>query len=61
MFPIRQGNTQVYSPFGTYVMEQCDDGFLRRFLDDLPSSDLKFGHAHPPAQVTDRWVQANNA
>ena len=35
MFPIRQGNTQVYSPFGTYVMEQRDDGFLRRFLDNF--------------------------
>jgi hypothetical protein len=47
MLPIRQGNTQVYTPFGTYVVEQRDDGFLRRFLDDLPRPDLKFGPAHP--------------
>jgi hypothetical protein len=23
----KQGNTQVYSPFGTYVVEQHDQGF----------------------------------
>ena len=44
-----QGNTQVYSPFGTYVVEQSDPGFLRRFLEDLPRPDLKFGDQHPLA------------
>ena len=46
-----QGNTQVYSPFGTYVIEQHDQGLLRRFLDDLPRPDLKFGKDHPLGQV----------
>jgi hypothetical protein len=41
------GNTQVYSPFGTYVVEQRDEGLLRRFLEDLPRPDLKFGAEHP--------------
>ena len=46
-----QGNTQVYSPFGTYVVEQHGHGPLRRYLDDLPRPDLKFGKDHPLAQV----------
>ena len=46
-----QGNTQVYSPFGTYVIEQHDQGLLRRFLDDLPRPDLKFGKDHPLGQA----------
>ena len=45
-----QGNTQVYSPFGTYVVEQSDDGLPRRFVDDLPRPDLKFGDQHPLAR-----------
>lgn len=50
MFPMTPSNTQVYSPFGTYVVEQHDEGMLRRFLDDLPRPDLKFGADHPLAQ-----------
>ena len=46
-----QGNTQVYSPFGTYVVEQHDHGLLKRFLDDLPRPDLKFGKEHPLGQT----------
>ncbi len=53
MLSSRQGDTQVYTPFGTYVVEQRDDGFLRRFLDDLPRPDLKFGSEHPLGQ----WEQ----
>jgi hypothetical protein len=47
MFAMTASNTQVYSPFGTYVVEQRDEGLLLRFLDDLPRPDLKFG-AEPP-------------
>ena len=41
---------QFYSPFGTYVIEQHDEGLLRRFLDDLPRPDLNLGKDHPLAQ-----------
>ena len=47
MFPSSQGNTQVYSPFGSYVVEQHDAGCLKRYIDDLPRPDLKLGKDHP--------------
>ena len=53
MFRSTQGNTQVYSPFGSYVVEQHDEGSLRRYIDDLPRPDLKLGKDHPLAQGTD--------
>ena len=45
-----QGNTQVYSPFGSFVVEQHDTGWLQRHIDDLPRPDLKLGKAHPLSQ-----------
>jgi hypothetical protein len=54
MFPARQGNTQVYSPFGSYVVEQHDGGCPKHYLDDLPRHDVKFGKDHPLAQVSNR-------
>ena len=45
-----QGNTQVYSPFGSYVVEQHDAGCLKRYIEDLPRPDLKLGKDHPLAQ-----------
>ena len=43
-----QGNTQVYSPFGSYVVEQHAPS--RRYVEDLPRPDLTFGRDHPLAQ-----------
>ena len=45
-----QGNTQVYSPFGSYVVEQHSPSCLRRYVEDLPRPDLTFGKDHPLAQ-----------
>lgn len=47
-----QGNTQVYSPFGTYVVEQHehDAGCSKRYIDDLPHPDLKLEKDLPLAQ-----------
>ena len=50
--PGRPGNTPIYSPFGAFVVEQRDSGWLRRYLDDLPRPDLSFGEDHPLAQCT---------
>ena len=47
MFPSTQAYTQVYSPFGSYVVEQHDAGCLKRYIDDLPRPDLKLGKDHP--------------
>jgi hypothetical protein len=52
MFHI-QGNTQVYSPFGSYVVEQHDTGCLKRYIEDLPRPDLKLGKDHPLARDCD--------
>lgn len=49
MFSIGAGNTQVYSPFGSYVVEQ-HNAIQQRYLDDLPRADVKFGKDHPLAQ-----------
>ena len=45
-----QGNTQVYSPFGSFVVEQHDAGYLQRHIQDLPRPDLKLGKDHPLAR-----------
>ncbi len=45
-----QGNTQVYSPFGSFVVEQHDPGCLQRHIQDLPRPDLKLGKDHPLAR-----------
>jgi hypothetical protein len=50
MFPFRQGTTQVYSPFGSYMVEQHDIGCPQRYLDDLPRPDVTFGKGHPLAE-----------
>ena len=52
MFPTSQGNTQVYSPFGSYAVEQHDAGYLKREIDDLPRPDVKLGKDHPLSQGT---------
>ena len=45
-----QGNTQDYSPFGTYVVEQHDAVCRERYIDDLPNADFKPGQELPLAQ-----------
>ena len=49
-----QGNTQVYSPFGSYVVEQHDVVCLNRYIEDIPRPGLKQGgdpsFAHDPEQ-----------
>lgn len=50
--PYCPGNTPIYSPFGSFVVEQRDTGWLRRYLDDLPRPDLTLGEDHPLAQRT---------
>ena len=35
-----QGNTQVYSPFGSFVVEQHDAGFFKRHIEDQSRFDL---------------------
>ena len=47
MFHITPGNTQVYSPFGSYIVEQHEAGWLQRYIDDIPRPDLKLGKDHP--------------
>jgi hypothetical protein len=42
-----QGNIQVYSPFGSLVVEQHEVGCLKRYVEDLPRPDFKFGKDHP--------------
>jgi hypothetical protein len=42
-----QGNTQVYSPFGSFVVEQHQTVCLTRHVEDLPRPDLKLGKEHP--------------
>jgi hypothetical protein len=46
MFHFSQGSPQVYSPFGSYVVEQHDAGRMQYYIDDLPRPDLKFGKDH---------------
>ena len=52
MFSI-PANTQVYSPFGSYVFEHHDAGSLQRYLDDIPRPDLQLGKEHPLARQAD--------
>ena len=47
MFPVTQGTAQVYSLFGSWIIEQHDVDRQRRFVDDLPRPDLDFGEKHP--------------
>jgi hypothetical protein len=47
MFSAAQGHPQIYTPFGAFVMEQRDTGFLKRFFDDLPRPDVRRGEGHP--------------
>ena len=51
MYPIHPGNTQIYSPFGSFVREQRDQGWLRRYVEDLPRPDVSFGKDHPLGQL----------
>ena len=53
-----QGNTQVYSPFGSYVVEQHATDHLRRHVDLLPRPDVSFGVHHPLAQQSDDLQKA---
>jgi hypothetical protein len=53
-----QGNTQVYSPFGTYVVEQHGADCLKRHVDLLPRPDVTFGVDHPLGQQNDNVQKA---
>ena len=48
-----QGSTQVYSLFGSYVVEQHDAGNLKRYIEDLPRPDVKLGKDHPLAGASE--------
>ena len=50
MFSITQATTQVYSPFGSYVVEQHEAGYRKRCIDGLPRADLTYGNDHPLTQ-----------
>ena len=61
-----QGKTQVYSPFGSFVVEQHDTGFLQRYIDDSASARSEVGERPPtsagfrrraPRGLTDRFPQ----
>jgi hypothetical protein len=54
MLSVHQGNVQVYSPFGSYVVEQHAQGYLKRYLDDLPRPDVTFGKDHPLAAIQEQ-------
>ena len=54
MISILQGSTQVYSPFGSYVVEQHSGECPQRYLEDLPRPDVKFGKDHPLANAANR-------
>ena len=43
MFPITQSNTQVYSVFGSFVVEQHEAEHLQRHIDRLPRADVAYG------------------
>jgi hypothetical protein len=58
MFPMTIGNTQVYSPFGTYVVEQHDARWPKRYVEDLPRPDLKLGKDHPLEESVDEERRA---
>ena len=44
------GNTQVYSLFGSYIVEQHNNDVLKRHIADLPRPDLELGKDHPLVQ-----------
>ena len=56
MFSITQSNTQVYSVFGSFVVEQHETEHLQRHIDRLPRADVAYGSGHPMAaqQPTDQ-------
>ena len=54
MLSVHQGNVQVYSPFGSYVVEQHAHGCPKRYLDDLPRPDVTFGKDHPLAAIQEQ-------
>jgi hypothetical protein len=47
MFSITQSNAQVYSVFGSFVVEQHETEHLRRHIDRLPRADVVYGSGHP--------------
>jgi hypothetical protein len=49
MFSITQSNTQVYSVFGSFVVEQRETEHLQRHIDRLPRADVAYGSGHPLA------------
>jgi hypothetical protein len=49
MFSITQSNTQVYSVFGSFVVEQHETEHLQRHIDRLPRADVAYGSGHPLA------------
>ena len=54
MFPAIQSSSttwQVYSPFGSFMVESHTRELPRRYLEDLPRPDVAFGEAHPLAGV----------
>ena len=46
------GTIQVFSPFGSFALEQHGEALPRRFLEDMPRPDVTFGKDHPLAEVT---------
>ena len=52
MFDITPRSAQVYSPFGSYVVEQHGVECLQRYIDDLPRPDVRLGKEHPLVQET---------
>jgi hypothetical protein len=50
MFSIDPGSTQVYSPFGSFVVEQHDGDHLTQHIDRLPRANVSYGSDHPLAQ-----------
>jgi hypothetical protein len=54
MFSITQSNTQVYSVFGSFVVEQHETEHLQRHVDRLPRADVAYGSGHPLAAPSDQ-------
>jgi hypothetical protein len=50
MFSITPSSAQIYSPFGSFVVEQHDSDHLKKHIDHLPRADVTFGNDHPLAQ-----------
>ena len=54
MYPARQGNTQVYSPFGTIVVEQRDGGFRYPRHSEVPEPTPPTAQWAEPGREPDR-------